>query len=267
MKKLLLCFIISTCLIGCNKENSNNKSETVTNSNNNIKTNTTNNVAQGDWSADCINSKTGTIFNEAGDTRYLKVADLNSKFSKDPKSIYFKIDSPNGDNHILWTSKSMETKIPSIFIKWKQELAKNNKNTKLLQEVENTLPNTTVIDLIMETNGNKLINQAIRFGFFSDEQFEKIDAITINVNGKDFILKNPGLEKHAFQITKPHFFNIVITPISPELIKELAKVKANGDIAFTVKANGMEKKYLYKNVMEENDGIYPLLMKANQCMK
>lgn len=261
MKKLFLCLIITTFMVGCNKENSKD------NNINNSQTKVSNEVTQGEWSADGINVKTGTIFNEAGDTKYLKVADLDNKFSTNTEAIYCKIPSPNKDKRIIWASTFMEHKIQNTFPKWKQEVEKTNKDEKLLQSIENSLPNMTTMDLLLETEGNKLINQGIRFAFFSDTQFNKINEMIVNINGKNFLLKNPGVVTLPRTIIKPHFFNIVITPVTPDLINELTKVKANGDIFFTIKANGFEKRYVYKNIMDSNAGIYPLLMKANQGMK
>lgn len=241
MKKILFCLILSTFLISCGDKTTSSG----------------------------LNSKTNTIFDESGNTTYLKMADLDNKFvdstlPQSEQSSYIKAVAPDHSGLTLWASKFTINFITSKFNEL-QKITKDKANLSTnIANFDKSLSSTVIMDMLIEKNQNQ-IHSGLTFAFFSQQIYTSAEDLKITLDGKTYTAPKTSLQaseplEKSVNLSKS-CINLVVIPLSNEIMTALTKLKNNDDITISLKLDGQEKSFTFKYIMTKNDGIYPLLMK------
>lgn len=275
MKKLMLFLIIASAFAGCGKQQEGNKTEgtpAVAETKTEATQANTNTAQQNEWGEDGINSKTGTIFNEAGDTKYLKIAEVDNIFKDNSSNKEFSeigvIEASKDKKEMIWRTFYGNKFATSKYEELQKLVTDKKGDAEAIKNFDSSFNNNPIyLDiLVADTQGQKP-NGILTFTFFTKEMIKKVDDITLKIGNDTLVLKeNEIMASKGFENGSSIICNSIAANLSPEVFEKLSKLKNNDKVSITFKADGKDLVYEYTYQAETNK-LYAPLMKYNQLNK
>lgn len=277
MKKLMLFLIIASAFAGCGKQQDGAKNEgTTTSTVAETKTETTqanaDNTQQNEWGEDGINSKTGTMFNEAGDTKYLKITELDNIFKDKSSDKTFSemgvIETSKDKKEVVWRTFYGNGFATSKYEELQKLINDKKGDTEAIKTFDSSFDSNPVyLDVLVVDKQGQKPQGVLTFTFFTKEMIKKVDDITLKVGNETITLKdNHIMASKGFENGSSIVCDSIASELSPEVFAKLSKLKNNDKISITFKADGKDLVYEYTYQAETNK-LYAPLMKYNQLNK